>query len=268
MSRNRIKIVFNSQSKSLSYQFQNEQMAWAPVSRFSALASREYTETSIQQSAAAILDIITTVYNPGNRGVEISFEGPDKDYDHLCQVVREKFSKENIICGHQTIKAAIAGKRGIGKTTLIETLAQKQGVQYEVTPETGYTHYTKKSSPIEWFELEGIDLGIDNMKKTERTVDELANRGLTMFIYCLSSIRVEQPEIQLIEHIKERHPEISLLAILTNAASLEDTAKAEQIGKILGIKALPVMARDQKTRGGIIKAFGHESILKTIFGGA
>lgn len=267
MSHNRIKIVFNSQAKSLSYQFQNEQMAWVPVSHFSALASRKYTETSIQQSATAILTIISTVYNPGNRGVEISFEGPDKDYDYLRRVVREKFSKENIICGQQAIKVAIAGKRGIGKTTLIETLAQKQGVRYEVTSKTGYKHYTKKSSPIEWFELEGIELGIDNIKKTERAVDELANQGLTMFIYCLSSIRVEQPEIQLIKHIKECHPEISLLAILTNAVSLEDTAAAEQIGKILGIKALPVMARDQKTRGGIIKAFGHESILRAVFGG-
>lgn len=267
MSRNRIKIICNPQANTLSYQFQNEQMAWMPVSRFSALAGRMYTATSIQQSAPAILSIIDAVYNPGNRGVEISFEGPEKDYDYLRQVVNEKFPKEVISCEQQIIKVAVAGKRSVGKTTLIEALAQKQGVQYTVTEQAGYRNYKSKSNALEWFELEGIDLGMENIKEAERTVDTLAEQGLTLFIYCLSSVRVEQIELELIQHIRDRYPEISLLGILTNAVSMDDTMVAEKVSRILRTKVLPIMAKDQKTRGGVIKAFGHENVLRAIFRG-
>lgn len=267
MSRNRIKIICNPQTNTLSYQFQNEQMVWMPVSQFSDLSQRQYTATNIQQSAPAILNVINTVYNPGNRGVEITFEGPDKDFTYLKMMVNDKFYKENISCGQQIVKAAIAGKRGVGKTTLIDALAKKQGVEYAIISGDRYKQYKGKSGAVEWFELEGIDLGMENIKKAEHTIDALAEQGLTLFIYCLGSSRVEQPEIQLIQHIRDHHPEISLLGILTNAVSMDDTTTAEQISRVLGMEVLPIMAKDQNTRGGVIKAFGHEDVLRAIFGG-
>ena len=266
MDRNKIKIICNPQASTLSYQFQNEQMAWMPISQSSDLAVK-YTETSIQQSAPAILNIINTVYNPGNRGVDIFFEGPDKDYAYLCKIVNERFSKENISCGQKTIKVAVAGKIGVGKTTLIEALAQTQGIQYTVATQTGYRHYKSKSNTMEWFELEGIDLGMENLKMAEQTIDALSEQDLTLFLYCLTSARVEQIEIELFQHIRNQHPEISLLGILTNAVSMDDTATAKEVSRVLGIKVLPIMAKDQKIRSGVIKAFGHENVLKVIFGG-
>lgn len=267
MSRNKIKIVCNTQANTLSYQFQNEQMAWMPVSRFSDLAQRKYTQTNIRKSAQEILEIINTVYNPKNRGVDISFEGPDKDYEFLCKTVREQFSNENVSCGQKTIKVAITGKRGTGKTTLIEVLGQKQGVRYSVTEAKGYKQYRSESSTIEWYEVEGIDLGQEKIKAAEHTIDALAEQGLTQVIYCVNSMRVEQLELQLIKHIRQVHPEISVLGVLTNAVSTDDATSAERLNKFLGVKVLPVMAKDQQTRGGAIKAFGHEDILKAIFGG-
>ena len=153
--------------------------------------------------------------------------------------------------------------------TLIEALAQRQGIQYTVAEaeQAGYRTYQSKSTAIEWFELEGIDLGMENIKKAECTVDTLAAQGLTLFIYCLSSVRVEEAETELIQHIRDQYPEISLLGILTNAVSMDDTVAAEKVSRILRMKVLPIMAKDQKTRGGVIKAFGHESVLKAIFGG-
>lgn len=266
MSRNKIKIICNPQANTLSYQFQNEQMVWKTVSPFSRLAEKKYTATTIQESVQAILDIVNSVYNPGNRGVDISFEGPDKDYACLCRMVSEKYSKENIDCGQQMIKVAVAGKRGVGKTTFIEALGQKQGVRYTVASQTGYRCYKGNSTTIEWFELEGIDLGMENIKKAECTINILSEQGLTLFIYCLSSDRVEQAEVELIRHVRDQYPEISLLAILTNAVSMDDTAAAEKISRLLGIRVLPIMAKDQKTRNGVIKAFGHENVLRVIFG--
>lgn len=267
MSRNRVKIVCHAQANILSYQFQNEQMAWMPVSQFSELAQRKFTETSIRMSAPEILAVINTVYNPGNRGVDISFEGPDQDYNYLCKVVKEKFSNENISCGKNTIKAAMVGKRGVGKTTLIEALGQKQGVRYAAAPENGYRIYKSSPSTIEWYEVEGIDLGIEYIQKAEHTVDILSKQGLTLFIYCLGSVRVEELELQFIRRVRQSHPEVTALGILTNAGSEDAGAAAERLSKQLGVKVLPVMARDRQTRGGMVKAFGHESILNAIFGG-
>ncbi len=266
MSRNRIKIICNPQTDTLSYQFQNEQRVWMTVSRFSALAERRYTETNIRQSAPAILDIINTVYNPGNRGTDIFFEGPDKDYDYLCKAVNERFSGENISCVQQTIRVAIGGKPGVGKTTLIEALAQKQGVHYTVEPQTGWKHYKSKSTPVEWFELEDIDFGVENIRKAEHTVGVLAEQGLSLFLYCFRSASVGRAEIGLIQHIRDQHPEISLSGILTNAVSTDDTVTAGKLSRMTGIRVLPVIAKDQKTRDGVIKAFGLEDVLRVIFG--
>lgn len=267
MDRNRIKIICNPQTSALSYQFQNEQMAWVPISQSSDLAVK-YTETSIRQSAPAILNIINTVYNPGNRGVDIFFEGPDKDYAYLCKIVNERFSQENISCGKQTIKVAVAGKIGAGKTTLIEALAQTQGVQYTVVPQTGYRHYKSKSNTMEWFELEGIDFGMENLKMAEHTIDILSKQGLTMLLHCLSSDRVEQAEVEFIQRVRKKYPEISLLGIFTNAVSTDDTTAAEKVSRVLEIRVLPIMAKEQNTRGGVIKAFGHENVLRAILGGS
>jgi hypothetical protein len=267
MKHNRIKIKCNSQGSTLSYQFQNEQMIWVSVSQFSDLAKKEYTETSIRQSASSILNIIKMVYNPGSRGVIISFEGPERDYVYLRQVINKEFSQENISCEQKTIKVAVAGKCGVDKTALIESLFQKRREQYAVTSKTGYRHYKSKSDDTEWFELEGIDLGIENIRKAERTIDVLAKQGLTMFIYCLNSDRVEQTEVQLVQRIREHHPEISLLGILTNTVSLDAETIAEQISRILRIKVLPIMTKDQITRSGTIRAFGHENVLRAVFGG-
>lgn len=266
MSRNRIKIICNSQANTLSYRFQNEQKAWVPVSTYSDLAKGRYTETNIRQSAAMILNIIGTVYNPGNRGVEISFEGPEKDYRFLQQIIREKFSKENISCEQKAVKAAVAGRRSSGKTTLIEAMAQKQGIRYTAETKAGYRRYKSASNEIEWFEIEGIDIGLENVMNAERTIEVLSKQGLTTLLYCLSSDRVEQAEIQLIQHIRDRCPEISILGVLTNAGSQDAAAEAETVSRFLGAKVLPIMAKDRKTRSGIIKAFGHENVLRAIFG--
>ncbi len=72
VSRNKIKIICNTQEDTLSYQFQNEQMTWKSVSQFSDLSQKKYTNTNIRQSAPAIIKIISNIYNPGNRGVDIS----------------------------------------------------------------------------------------------------------------------------------------------------------------------------------------------------
>lgn len=266
MKPNKIKIIQNSQTNTLSYQLQNEQMVWMPISNFSDLTKREYTKTSIQQSATEILSTIDMIYNIGSRGIKISFEGSDKDYQQLRKVVNELFSHKNITCEQQSIKVAIAGKCGSGKTTLIESLAQKQGIKYEMISQSEYQHYTNKSNPIEWFEINGIDLGMEYVEKAMHTVDQLSKHGITLFIYCFTSVRVEAPELQFIQYVKDNYPEISLLGVFTKSVSDDDTIASEAISRMCGIRVLPILAKEEKVYGRVIKAFGHENVLSAICG--
>lgn len=227
-----------------------------------------YTDTCISQSAPAILKAILDVYNPGNRGVDISFEGPDKDYKYLCKVVGAQFPREKIACEHRQTKVAVAGRCSAGKTTLIESLGQKQGGHYMITEGPQYKQYISKStqSTIDWYEIHGIDFG-ENIDKVEAAVDELYEQGLTAFVYCFCPGRIEDAEVQLIQNIQMNHPEVTVLGVLTNALSEDEVISSEMVGGALKIKIIPVMAKDTKTRSGVVKAFGLEKVLAALLGG-
>lgn len=267
MDRNRIKIICDSQNGTLSYRFQNEEMKWMPLSRFSVLSQRQFTMTSIRQSALEILNVIQRVYNPKNRGVQVLFEGLDKDFAYLCKVLEEEFPNGTIYCDRIRKNVIVAGKRSVGKTTLIEALARKRGIQYTTVAEAGYTHYESEQDFIEWYEVEGIDLGGDNVKRIERVIDTLAEQGMALLLYCLDSDRVEPSEMQLVQHMRDTYSEISLLGILTNAVSLDASETVEKTGQMLGVKMLPILAEDKRVRGGVIQAYGHEDVLQAILVG-
>lgn len=265
MTPNRIKIACNGDLGTLSYLIQNEQGAWVPVSRYSELSQRKYTATTIRESANAILRVIDSVYNPAGRGVEIAFEGPDRDSALLREEISRNFASRGIVCERKTVKAALAGKRASGKTTLIGALCRLLKEQFTETRYEGHIRYAGDSGTLEWYELAGIDMGENDVSRAAETVDALAGEGLTHFIYCFGGTKVEPQEAELIDSVREKHPEIAVLSVRTRAVSEDDVSSAELIGEHIGTGVIPVLAEDLVTRAGTVAAYGCEDVLNAIF---
>ena len=78
MGRNRVKIVSNQEAGTISYYFQNEKGEWMPVSSASLLSRREFRYAAIAEKGQAILETINEMYNYGERGVDVLFEGANR----------------------------------------------------------------------------------------------------------------------------------------------------------------------------------------------
>ncbi len=268
MNRNKVKIVCNKNINSISYYFQNENSEWIRVSNSSELSRKEYTYTTIKEKVFDILKIINEIYNPGSRGVDLYFEGSDDEFNIICKTLDSNYSQENIMCHQNKMKIAVAGKIRSGKTTLIGELGKLLNVHYDNTQSTDYIVYNDKKGNIQWYELKGIDLGKENIEQTISIIDELVNKGLTTFVYCFGTSKIEKLEEKIILHVRNNYPQIKILVVLTSCVYDEAPSLAEQVSKSINqVKVIPVLAKELKTRGGIIPAFGLEQIVKYIFEG-
>ena len=268
MNRNKVKIVCNENINSISYYFQNERSKWIRVSNSSELSRKEYIFTTIREKATDILGIINEIYNPGNRGVDIFFEGSDDDFSILCNAIKRDFSEDNITCKQKKMKIAVAGKIGSGKTTLITELEKFLNVHYEKCMNKEYVIYSDKKGNSEWYDLNGIDLGIENIEQTKDVIDKFAKNGLTTVVYCFSTSKIDELEEKLILYIRETYPEIEILIALTSCIYDEGLLFAEQLStNLMQTKVIPILAKELKTREGIIPAFGLDQIVRYIFEG-
>ena len=269
MKPNQIKIVNNSKGKKLSYFFQNEKSEWNLVSNTSALSRKKYVSASISENAAEILQIINDTYNIGNRGVDIHFEGSVNDYNTLQSIIEENFSDDNLHCYQQKTSIAVAGKIGSGKTTLIGEIVKRQGKEFCFFQNNMINGYADTESTITWYEIPGIDLGKENVFAAMANFDLLAKNGVTNFIYCVGTNKVEELEEQFIRYVQEKYPGVKVLIVLTMC--LEDEAVpilSEQLFKNIGnVKVIPTLAKEFKTREGLIPAYGLDKIINYIFAG-
>lgn len=268
MNRNKVKIVCNENINSISYYFLNEGSKWVRVSNSSELSRKEYTFTTIKEKTTDILRIINEIYNPGNRGVDIYFEGSDDDFCILCNAIKRNYLEDYITCKLEKTKIAVVGKIGSGKTTLITELEKLLNVHYEISKNKEYVTYSDKKGNTEWYELNGIDLGKENIEQTKALIDKFAKNGLTTVVYCFSTSKIEKLEENVIQYIKETYPEIEILITLTSCIYDEAQLFAEQLSTNLNqTKVIPILAKELKTREGIIPAFGLDQIVRYIFEG-
>lgn len=266
--QNRIKIVSNPIAKTLTFFLLNEKGKWCPVSNYSDLSRSKYTSSSIFETGEDIVSVIDRVYNTGRRGVDIRFEGPEDEYAYLQQCIATLFADKVIECNRHEAKIAVAGKIHSGKTTLIEEINKLSGGKTSSSSHPRYEQYVNYPTNTTWYEIEGIDIGKENVIAVQKTIDSLLQDGVTDFLYCLSTTKIEELEENLLTHIRINSPKTNIAVLLTQYLDDDSDLFIEQLSAHLnGIKVLPILARSLKTRNGIVEAFGLNDVSKFLFEG-
>ena len=261
MSCNQIKIVSNTKRHSLAFYMKSETGKWNLVSNDSALSRKEYTGATIQNRAKDIVQVIHSLYNQGNRGVNIFFEGEEKDFLLLKEIVDAQFSTSGITCALQKSHIAVAGKAGSGKTSLIKGFGIYKGISFNSRQKDGVNIFTDDEETVAWYEIPGITIGAETFLKARDTLEQLARSGLTAFIYCLGTNKIEVSEEEFIFFVRDKYPEIKVLVVLTRSVDDEQALYIEQLSESLkGIKVIPILAMDMNTRVGVIPAFGLDDV--------
>ena len=268
MLHNQMWIVSDTQTQPLAYYIKNELQQWHLVSNDSDLSRKEYTHTTMQTRAEDIVRVIDTIYNRGNRGVDILFEGDEADFLFLKKAVDQCPPQSGITCTMPKTRIVVAGKVGAGKTTLIEGVGNYRGTVFSSHKENENIVYASAKSTIIWYEIPSIDVGSGHIDRVKTTIEDLMAYRIAAFVYCLGSARIEPVEEQLLFYIRDRYPALRLLIALTQSVDDEQALYAEQLSGLLGgIRVIPVLAIDKNTQCGTIAAYGLDDMERCLFGG-
>jgi len=162
-------------------------------------------------------------------------------------------------------KIALIGKAGCGKSTLVYGMSEFLHSAVRSQQLTGgYTLYVDNQNAIEWYEINGIDLGKENFLKAEVTLNDLLNKGITDTIYCFYSMtgKMEDMERDYIVKLKDNHPSLNIIAVITRCMSPEaaDDFSSLVSKATLNTKVFPILARRLKTKAGFREPFGMEAL--------
>lgn len=278
MRRNAIKIVCNPYNNQISYYFMNEKGVWTVLSGDSPLSRQYYTHTTMKDRAKEIALKIDEVYNRNNRGLDILFEGTTQSYDYIKGACEYYLQDRDIVCSVGVTKIAVVGKTNVGKTCLIEGMESLQGYKYSVNKFPEYLLYSDEENHAEWYEINGIDLGIGNVKKAYKTVTKLTENGLSAIIYCMSATtgRLEEVERDFVIKMIEEYPSITILLALTMCIKADYRSIVNKIEKMTDqIRVIPTLAKeyeiestDEDTgeeKSYIKKPFGLDTLSKYVF---
>lgn len=85
MRNNSVKIKSNPYTKHIEYSYKDEYESWVPSAK---LSSDKFTNIMIQDKLYEIIQEIQNSYNPGNKGLELIFEGTEEDYNDVCAALK------------------------------------------------------------------------------------------------------------------------------------------------------------------------------------
>lgn len=245
----------------------------------SSLIKKKYEDNKISSTQRKNTKQLNSI-NIGKKSEELSknvkqensikMEINEKESISQTENKRKEYKKENanILCKQSKMQVAFAGKIGSGKTTLIEALAKINNIKFITSQENNYTFYKNMEESQLWYEIKGIDIGKKNIKSAQVTINKLVSGGVSVLIYCLSTNKIESIEEEILLEVQQHYSNVRILVVLTFCLDEDSTVYAEKISdSINNIKVLPVLAKDKKTRCGIISAYGLKDISKFIYGG-
>ncbi len=278
MKKNIIRVVCNPISKHISYYYKNELGEWNVFSGSSPLSRSFYTNTTIEKRAKEIVTKLDEIYNRKDKGIDIIFEGDENSFGIFKSAIEKYLPNRNVLCHMGSTKVIIVGKKGIGKTSLIEAMEDLQGMEYKIEKHDAYTLY-KDQNNTEWYEIKGIDFGRKNIEKAFTDIENVINKTSAMIVYCIhsSNRRIEAAESKFIMTLVNKYPELAGMIVLTQTVNKQGLSEfIDEIEKLTEqIKVVPVLAKDfeldvedEKTNKPIVlKSFGLDNLAAYIFEG-
>ncbi len=183
----------------------------------------------------------------------------------------------------KTLNIIVAGKTGVGKSTLINAIFREKLAETGMgKPVTEHMRkLTKKNVPIAVYDTRGFELGRDVRAEVRREIVDAIRKGLATqdinkaihcIWYCINtaSNRVEPEEIQWLKELSKenRVTQVPVIIVLTQSFSRK---KADELRRILlnenldVVQIIPVLAQDYEIDDDYVaKSYGMDVLIKVM----
>lgn len=183
----------------------------------------------------------------------------------------------------KTLNIIVAGKTGVGKSTLINSVFREKLAETGMgKPVTEHMRkISKKGIPLAIYDTRGFELGREIQEEVKQEVVDTISKGLATqdinkaihcIWYCINtaSNRVEPEEIEWIKELSKDNQitQVPIIIVLTQSFSKK---KADEMIKMLldenldVIQVIPVLAEDYEIEDlGTAKAYGLDVLIKVM----
>ena len=183
----------------------------------------------------------------------------------------------------KTLNIIVAGKTGVGKSTLINAVFRENLAETGIgKPVTDHMRkISKKNIPLTIYDTRGFEMGKEVQKQVKDEVVDTINKGLATqdinktihcIWYCINteSNRVEQTEIEWIKELScdNQITQVPIIIVLTQSFSKK---KAQALRKMLldekldVVQIVPVLAQDYELGDDyVIKSYGLDMLIQVM----